>query len=161
MTAEGTRPVRTELRVRIIKVIKSQGAAHTCIQIPITNPECPIPPAAAARPADDGVRTRSRQRTHNVSEGATGKMSVGSKVESSPCIRLWITIARLDVEIASKTAGLRKEEIGQRPANGRNSPAGEIDYMLIKTLVSKGRDTKISTLFPRESLIFYALGFYK
>ena len=88
MTAEGTRPVRTESRVRIIKVIKSQGAAHTCIQIPITNPECPIPSAAAARPADDGVRTRSRQRTHNVSEGTTGKMSVGSKVESSPCIRL-------------------------------------------------------------------------
>ena len=37
----------------------------------------------------------------------------------------------------------------------------EIDYMLIKTLVSKGKDTKISTLFPRESLIFYAPGFYK
>ena len=29
MTAEGTRPVRTESRVRIIKVIKSQGAAHS------------------------------------------------------------------------------------------------------------------------------------
>lgn len=79
MTAEGTRPVRTESRVRIIKVIKSQGAAHTCIQIPITNPECPIPPAAVARPSDDGVGTRSRQRTYNVSEGATGKMSVGTK----------------------------------------------------------------------------------